>query len=151
MALLPLEKVKGVVATLRAAQSIVLQPSAAPQSKMVLLAVMEFDGEASARAYLDAARELGAIKAERMKTGPVRITDSKRTDLEGPGFTGFVTHVHMKNRGLELDVTGVDAARGPIVVEAIFSAEPIEDQPLTELAGDLLDAVRRLEDTSAPR
>ncbi len=144
LALLPAETVQRITETLRASRLIVLQPSAAPDSKMVVLGVLEFASAAAARDYVDAARSLVDIKAERMKTGALRILASERNELELPGLEGFVARLRMQNGLLPLEVVTLDAARGSVVLEAIFSAEPIDDDDLAALAPVLFEALRPL-------
>ena len=150
LALLPTETVANVVRTLRAARVIVQKPQVAPDSKMVVVALMEFEDEAAARAYLDAARRLGELKAERMKTGSLRITDRRHTELDRPAYSGYLERLHMKIGPTDVEVVALDAARGPLVAECVFSGEPIEDEALAAFAGELLDAARPIA-APAPR
>lgn len=150
LALLPEDTVRRVTGSLRAARAVSLQPSADPNAKMVVLVVLEFEGEVAARAFVTAGHELGELKDEKMRQGILRITASEREELDVPGLTGFRQRLAMVNGTLAFEVASVDAARGRLVVEALFSGEPIEDEELVELAGKLLDVVRRKED-GAPR
>jgi hypothetical protein len=149
--LLPEDTVRRVETALRASRVLSLQPSAAPASKMVVLVVLEFESEASARAFVEAAYELGELKDQAMKQGLVRITDSEREELDEPGFTGFRQRLAMVNGKLAFELVSIDAARGRLVVEALFSGEEIEDEELAALAGKVLDAVRRKEGVLPPR
>ncbi|NOT32095.1 MAG: hypothetical protein HOP15_16735, partial [Planctomycetes bacterium] len=151
LALLPPETVQRVSRALRASRAISLQPSAAPDSKMVVLAAMEFESAAAALDYLDAARALADLKAEHMQSGPLRILASERSELARPDLSGFLARIRMRNGAFEFEMKTLDAARGSVVVETVFSAEPIEDAALAALGSELLDAVARLADAPAPR
>lgn len=150
LALLPKETVAHVVAGLRASRLISLQPSAEPASKMVALVVMEFEDEAGAHAYLAAARELMRKKDELMRTGPLRVLGSETSELGG-GQTGFLVRRQMKIGAIAFEAVTLDAARGPLVVETVFSGEPIEDAAHVALVGELFERVRPLADAPAPR
>lgn len=154
LALLPAETVQQVTAPLRAGRALSLQPSAAPESKMVVLVVLEFESEPAARAFVAAAEELGERKDEALRQGMLRITDSEREPLALPpelGITGFRQRLAMVNGTFAFEVATVDATRGRLVVELVFSGEPIEDGELAALAGKLLEAVRLREDGETER
>lgn len=141
LALLPPETVTPILATLRSARITSLQPTADPSSKQVMLGVFEFADEAGAQVYVVAARELGRIKDERMRTGSIRILSATYDEL-GPDLRGF----HAKKRvrvGLqELDVTLVELQHGPLVLETIFSNEPIERDVHVELVRKALATLK---------
>lgn len=149
LALLPRETVASVVGTLRASRLISLQPSAAPGSKVVALVVMEFEGAAGAQAYLAAARELGRRKDELMKEGQVRVLGSRTTELEAPGVDGFLVRRQMKNGALTFEAITLDAARGTLVLETVFSGEAIADEAHVALVGELFERIRLRADGSA--
>jgi hypothetical protein len=142
LALLPEERTRPIIDSIRAARMLAANPTAAPNSKLVALVVIEFDTDASARTYVDAAAELGKIKDEKMKTGTVRITSSTSSAIERPDVYGAVQEKKMKVGFQTVEVVTVDVGRGKVVVETIFSAEPIEFEAHVTLAIEALNAVR---------
>lgn len=151
LALLPPEQVRRVTESLRSSRVLALQPSADPASKMVVLNIMEFRSDSAAQEFVETAYTLAEIKDEKMKQGFVRIVDSERAELEEADLGGFRQRLTMRNGPLEFEVSGMEAARGPIVVETIFSAEPIEDEAHLALVREIHGAIRKLEDNPAPR
>lgn len=145
LALLPAERVRRVTESLRWSRALVLQPSADPTSRMVLLNVMEFAIEAAAQDFVAAAGTLAEIKDDRMKQDFVRSVDSERVHLVEADLAGFRQRLVMQSGPLAFEVSAMEAARGPLVVETIFSAEPIEDEAHLALVRELFGAVRRLE------
>jgi hypothetical protein len=147
-ALLPKEESRPVLASIRSARLVVLNPTANPTEKMVVLAVVEFGTAAEARAYVDATGRLSKLKDEQMKTGVVRITGSTTSTIEpadSSGTSGLLQTKQMKNGALAFEVESIDLARGKLVVETVFSGEPIETEPHVKLALQLLDAVKQRE------
>jgi len=139
-ALLP-QASRRVTATLRSARSLSLRPVADPSAKMVVLTILEFDAPTSARAYLVAASELARIQDERMSTGVIRVLSSKSTQLDAD-CKGEYLEKRMKNRELEFDVVSIHIRNGPLVLETLFSGEPIEREAHVALAKQLLGSVR---------
>jgi hypothetical protein len=142
LALLPEETVRRVVATLRNARALSLQPIADPTAKYVSLVVLEFDAPASAEAYLAAARELSHVKDERMKRGVNRILSSSYVSLDCEDSKGELFQKRMRSGPMEFDVFSIDLQRGPLVLETVFSNEPIERDAHVALVSQLLDSVR---------
>jgi hypothetical protein len=151
LALLPRESIQRIQSTLRGNRTFVAQPRQAPASKLVVLAVMEFDAEESARFYLEAVRQLGLLKDEVMKTGEIRIVESEYADLDLPSGQGLLQRKRMQVGPQTVEVASVSAVRGRTVVETIFSNEPIEDSAHRELAGTLLEALRKVEKAGEER
>src|SRR5262249_14676229 len=128
LTLLPKADVDAFVGSLRAARLVRLVPTDAPQSKAAVLCAMEVDSEDGARRWLEASARLGELKDKAMARGMLRITGSKTTPLERPTLRGVLQEKKMKNGAVAFDVASIDAMRGRIVVETIFSGEP----PTTE-------------------
>ena len=128
LALLEPATVAPIQANLLSARLTSLQPRSDPASKQVLMAVFEFQDEASAKAYLAAARELGRIKDERMTKGFVRILSAQYEDFTGSheGVSGFLATKRIAAGGDEIQVTTVDAQRGVLVLETLLSGEALE-------------------------
>lgn len=124
MTMLPKEDVDAVVASLRAARVAQLAPTAAPQSKVAILIVMEFDSEDAARRWVRLSGVISDHKDEAMEKGILRITDSKTTVLDGPVLHGLLQEKKMKNGRLAFDLATIDAHKGRIVVETIYSGDP---------------------------
>jgi hypothetical protein len=142
MALLPNEEAHELGASIRSARQAALYPTANPSEKIVALTVFEFASETEARAFLAASDRLSKLKDEQMKTGIVRITGSSTSTIQGEGLTGQLQTKQMKNRELAFEVACVDLLRGKIVVETLFSGEPISVEEHVKLAVDLLAAVK---------
>ena len=146
LGLLPAETSKRIVESLRGSSVIVLQPRADPASKFVAAIVIEFDAEESALFFVEAARGLSRIKDETMKEGAIRISASSLSDLATGGAHGFILHKRMHNGPLAFDVSGSEVARGRLVVETVFSAEPIEDGEHEQLVLAMLEALEKRPD-----
>jgi len=124
MTMLPKEDIDAVLASLRSARIVQLAPTAAPQSKIALLIVMEFDGEEAARRWVRLSGVISDHKDETMDKGLLRITDSKTTPLERPLLQGLMQQKQMKNGRLQFDVATIDAHKGRLVIETVYSGEP---------------------------
>jgi hypothetical protein len=124
MTLLPQEEVLAVVASLRAVRLVQLNPTAAPQSKLAILCAMEFDSEDGARRWIDISARLGAAKDKAMTKGALRITDSKTSPVERPALRGFLQEKTMQSGFREFEVASIDAVRGRIVLETVYSGAP---------------------------
>jgi hypothetical protein len=90
MTLMPQAEIDAVVASLRAVRLVQLSPTAAPQSKVAILCALEFDGEDSARRWIDFSARLSAAKDKAMTKGAVRITDAKTSPIERPTLRGWL-------------------------------------------------------------
>lgn len=145
LALLPKEESRPVLASIRSARLIVLNPTANPAEKVAVLTVLEFGTEAEARAFVEATGRLSKLKDEQMKTGVVRITGSTTSTIESDEAHGLLQQKQMKNGALAFEVKSIDLARGKLVVETLFSGEPIETEPHVKLALELLDAIKKRE------
>jgi hypothetical protein len=148
LALLPKEESRAILASIRNARLVVLNPTANPGEKVVILSVMEFGTAAEARAWVEASGRLSKLKDEQMKTGVVRITGSSTSTIESDDAArtaGLLQTKQMKNGALAFEVKSIDLARGKVVVETLFSGEPIETDPHVKLAIELLDAVKMRE------
>lgn len=141
-ALLPKEEAHALATSIRSARLVMLYPTAAPTAKLAAVTVLEFGSEAEARSFLEAGERLDKLKDERMKTGIVRITGSSSSTLQAPGMTGVLRTKQMKNRSLAFEVHTVDLQRGRVVVETLFSGEPIAMEEHVQLAVNLLSAVK---------
>jgi hypothetical protein len=119
-----------------------LYPTANPTEKMATFGVVEFGSETEARAFLDATGRLSKLKDEKMKTGVVRITGSSTSPIEAEGGTGLLQTKQMKNGELAFEVATIDLLRGKVVVETLFSGEPIAAEEHTKLALELLALVK---------
>ena len=142
MTSLPKEEAHALAASLRGARQVVLYPTANPAEKIVVLTVFEFGSEKEARTFLDASDRLSKLKDEQMKTGVVRITGSTNSTIQAEGLSGMLHTKQMKNRELAFEVANIDLLRGKVVVETLFSGEPISLDEHVKLAVDLLGAVK---------
>lgn len=141
LSLLPEEDVAAVVDTLRAARVMQLYPTASPQSKAVILVAMEFDSEDSARHWIEVSARLSDLKNDAMKAGRLRITGSKSTPLERESWSGHLQEKTMMNGRFEFEVATIDAMRGRIVLETIYSGDPPDRDTHIATIAALLSAV----------
>jgi len=124
LTLLPPADVDAVLASLRAMRLVQLVPTDAPQSKIAILAVMEFDSEESAAKWVALSAVVSDKKDEAMREGALKITASKTTRLTDGAVRGFLQEKTMENNGFEFEMASIDAWRGRCVVETIYSGEP---------------------------
>lgn len=143
MTMLPQEDVNAVVASLRAARFVQLAPIAAPQSKVAMLIVMEFDSEDAARRWVRLSGVISDHKDETMDKGTLRITDAKTTPIERPLLQGLLQEKKMKNGRLEFEVATIDAHKGRLVVETIYSGDPPTAEEHMKVVGELFAAIVR--------
>jgi hypothetical protein len=141
-ALLSKEEAHALAGSVRSARYAMLYPTANPTEKMATFGVVEFGSETEARAFLDATGRLSKLKDEKMKTGVVRITGSSTSPIEAEGGTGLLQTKQMKNGELAFEVATIDLLRGKVVVETLFSGEPIAAEEHTKLALELLALVK---------
>ncbi len=141
LTLLPQADVDALVRSLRACRAVQATPMERPQSKSVIAAVMEFDTEASAARWIELAAELGRKKDEAMKTGAIRILGGTATPLAEDGLVGHLQRKSMRAGLAKVEMATIDACRGRIVVETIFSGAPPDDDAHKTLVRELLDAV----------
>jgi hypothetical protein len=143
LTLLPQADVDTFVASLRAARLLRLVPTDAPQSKAALLCAIEFDSADSARRWIDLSMRVSDLKDKAMAKGMLRITGSKTTPLDSPSVCGVLQEKKMRNGAVAFDVASIDAMRGRIVVETIFSGEPPATEAHLALVEQVLDKVTR--------
>jgi hypothetical protein len=142
LTLLPKEQANTLGASIRSARQVVLYPTANPAEKIVAATVFEFAGETEARAFLDASDRISKLKDEQMKTGIVRVTGSSTNTIQAEGMAGLLHTKQMKTGALAFELSCVDLLRGKIVVETLFSGEPISVEEHAKLAFDLVNAVK---------
>lgn len=141
LTLLPKEEVEAFLPTVRNVRIVQLNPKRAPQSKAVIGAVLEFDGEASAARWIEMSDRLSKRKDEAMATGRLRIVGSSTTPLTEPDLRGYLQRKQMKLGRSEFEVASIDVQRGRIVVETILSGEPLDDEAHRKLVREMMDAV----------
>ena len=129
--------------TLRSARLVQLTPTAAPQAKAAILIAIEFDTEDAARNWIAISERVSDQKDETMDKGILRITDSKTTVLEHPPLNGIMQEKQMTNGRLEFDVTTIDAHKGRLVIETIYSGDPPKAEDHVKLVATLLDAITK--------
>ena len=108
--------------------------------RRVALAVLEFDDEASAHAYVAAVHERNPLLDERLRRDPTRLLASESVEFEGG--RGFWSAKHLEDRGETLDVTSIVLASGPLVLETNFRNEAITPTAHLALAHEALRVVR---------
>jgi hypothetical protein len=143
LSMLPKAEVDAFVRTLRSARLVQLTPTAAPQAKAAILIAIEFDTEDAARNWIAISERVSDQKDETMDKGILRITDSKTTVLEHPPLNGIMQEKQMKNGRLEFDVTTIDAHKGRLVIETIYSGDPPKAEDHVKLVATLLDAITK--------
>ena len=145
LALLEPATVAPILAGLLSACLTSLQPRSNPAAKQVVLAVFEFHDEESARAYLSAARRLNELKDERMTKGALRVLSAQYEDHTSPddAGAGFLVTKRIAVGTSEFTVTSLDHRRGVLVLETLFSGEPIERDAHLALALQTLGALKR--------
>ena len=140
LAALPKEDIDAIVKSLRAARLVQLAPTAAPQSKVRIMIVMEFDSEASAARWVRLSGVISDKKNETMREGIVRITGSKTTKLEET-VQGLLQEKSMRSGSESCEGATIDAWQGRLVVETIYSAEPPPMAEHVALVAEIFEAV----------
>lgn len=143
LTLLPQSDVDAFSASVRAGRAVQAVPVDRPQSKSVIVAVMEFDSAASAQRWIELAAELGRKKDEAMKTGAVRIVGGTATPLAEDGLVGHMQRKNIRAGLAMIEVSTIDAVRDRVVVETVFSGAPPDDAAHKQLVRELLDAVAK--------
>lgn len=143
LTLLPKADVDAFVRSVRAGRVVQAVPLDRPQSKSVIVAVMEFDSDASAQRWIQLAAELGRKKDETMKTGSIRILGGTATPIAEEGLVGHLQRKSMRAGLTRIEMATIDAVRGRVVVETVISGAPPEDDAHKQLVRDLLDAVAK--------
>lgn len=138
------ERVKAALDGRLTTLSIGLQPRADPNSKLVSAALSEFVDEASARKFIETGDELGKLRDAGMRAEgrTVKLLEFASTPLDPPAKEGAIERRTLDNAGFEFVVTQMRCVRGPLVLELVFSNEPIEDAALRTLVKSLFDAAR---------
>lgn len=108
--------------------SLTLQPRADPNSKLVMLALHEFVDEPSARDFFAAGTELGKARDEDMRRPEsslklVELTSESTADEDG---TVSIERRKLDNAGFEVVATAVRVVRREMIIEMVFSNEPIK-------------------------
>lgn len=108
--------------------SISLQPRTDPNSKLVVLALHEFVDERSALDFFTAGTELGKARDEDMRRpdASMRLVELTSELIGDEGWTATVERRKLHNAGFECVATSVRVARREMVVEMVFSNEPVE-------------------------
>lgn len=143
LTMLPKEEVEALVASIRALRFAQVVPTASPQAKVAYAIVMEFDSEQSARRWVAASDTVSKKKDESMKTGTVRIVSSSTRNLDEGPVRGVLQRKGMAAGAHEFEVVSIDAWRGRLVVETLYSGDPPPDEAHVRLVDELLSAARR--------
>ncbi len=138
LSLLEREDVKRIRKAIRGVSMAQLYPTADPQAKVAIVAVIEFDTQASAAHFVDQMVELSRIKDETMTTGQLRITGSTNSPVERPGAAGWIFEKRMVNGTFEFEMTSADARAGKLVVETTFSGDPPPRSQVESMLQELL-------------
>ena len=120
---LPEEVVERVVTQLVQNRMLTLTPRDAPGSRMVVVALYEFDSRAGALHYLAAADRLNRIKDELItKEGSgIELLEASYKDIDHEGAHGVSIEKRITYLGQEVSVSNTVLARGPLVVELLHS------------------------------
>lgn len=143
LTLLPKADVDAIVASLRSVRLVQLAPTAAPQSKAAIVAVMEFDSEESAKRWVALSGVLSDKKDAAMREGTMRITESKTTKLEEGAVRGLLQEKSMQIATAEFEIASIDAWRGRCVVETIYSGDPPPIAEHLKIVEDVLAAIAK--------
>lgn len=143
LTMLPKEDVETLVASMRALRLAQVVPTAEPQAKVRYAIVMEFDNEQSARRWVAASDTVSKKKDESMKTGALRIVSSSTRTLDEGPVRGVLQRKGMKAGAAEFEVVSIDAWRGRLVVETLYSGDPPPDEEHLRLVDEMLSAARR--------
>ena len=136
------EEAKAATSKIRQIRVLQLVPAADPQSKAAICAVLEFEDEASASQFVALMDLVSKHKDKTMTTGMLRILSSSTEKLEFEGMKGFLQSKTMRNGALEFPFASIDAQRGCLLVETIFSGDPPEQKAHLALVKRILDAAK---------
>lgn len=137
LSLLPAETQKRALDHAKHFRALILNPKAAPQSKMVMIGLAEHTSPEEAVYYLAAIRELLTTKDAKMKTGAIRIAKARYEEVRGKGWVGIYYEKTIDVRGIDVRVTGLNAIRGRLSAEITFSAEEADRDRLLEILDTL--------------
>ena len=101
------------------------------------------DGERfAAQRWIEVSDELSKRKDAAMRKGAIRVADSTTTKIDEPTCRGFLQDKSMKAGSSKFEVASIDLQRGRIVVETVFSVEPLAKAEHIALVKQMLDAVK---------
>jgi hypothetical protein len=137
LSLLPAETRNRTLDNAKHFRALILNPKAAPQSKMVMIGLAEHTSPEEAVYYLAAIRELLTTKDAKMRTGAIRIEKARYEEIRGKGWVGIYYEKTIAFRGTDVQVTGLNAIRGRLSAEITFSAEEADRDRLLEILDTL--------------
>ncbi len=120
---------------------VVIQPSAAPQSKMVIAALYEMPRPVDSERALKLTNALNRLKDEKMKTGTIRVTSAKYEDVAGTRWSGELARKKVQAGLQEVAVSSLIARRGAVTLELVYSAYEADRKQITADAETILSAV----------
>lgn len=142
LTMLPREDVDAIVASLRSARLVQLVPTAAPQSRAMMLCILEFDNAESASRWVRLSGVVSAHKNATMTEGALRITHAEETRLDGESLQGLLQEKTMVQGDVEFDMVTIDAHRGRLVVETILVGDPPPMAAHLKIVEDVFAAIR---------
>lgn len=139
---LPLERAREALQGRVASRTIVLQPRADLNSKLLSTAIHEFVDEAALRRFVAAGAELSALRDDDMRKPErvVRLKELVTKSIETPTQRARIDRRSLANGTFEFVATSAQVARGALLLELVFSNEAIEDDALLALADRMFDA-----------
>ena len=141
--LLPSEDVDRIESTLRANRSGVARPRTAPQSKLLVVLLLEYSTEAEALFHVEAGRKLSLIKDEQMTTGLVRIVSASYESVEGHDWKGVVIIKELLSANQPSTVHSLIAHRGTLALELLIAGEATTIEELISTAERLFSAATK--------
>ena len=74
-----------------------------------------------------------------MKEGPVHVTSAEYSTVRQPSWRGTLTHKTVAVFDLEVTVTVLVAARGPLAIELLYSNYKVDDDDLIRTVNNLFE------------
>lgn len=145
--LLPPADIEWVAGTVKEVQALVLNPRAAPMSKMVVAALYHVPSAVDAKRCFGLLRKLSRIKDERMQSGSIRITATLYHESAGDGWSGEFAaktiQVGPEGAAQEVRSVSLTAHQGPILLEMAWSAVAITEKETIARAIEILGALEK--------
>ncbi|MBK7875474.1 MAG: hypothetical protein IPJ77_06945 [Planctomycetes bacterium] len=141
---LPPERAREALRGRVASRTIVLQPRADLNSKLLSAVVHEFADEAALGRFVAAGTELSALRDDDMRKAErvVRLKELTTRSIDAAAHKGRIDRRSLANGTFEFVATLALLARGPVYIELVFSNEAIEDDALLALADRMFDAAK---------
>jgi len=139
---LPEKTVQRIIRHMKANRVIVINPKAAPQSKMIVVGAYVFSSLSEAVHYIAASEKLVRIKDTKMKQGMIKIKNAVYEPVKQSSWQGIYFRKTVTVMLNDIQIKSIVASSGPFCVEILYSNEDTTKENLVGLVNSVFAAIQ---------